>query len=432
MTRGRRLLAACGSGLVVVLGAPPASSAPASSAPAWSAPAWSAPASRASAPPAPPAASAASAAECEEGRTQYLTDTPDGLLRLGATRAWPLATGAGVTVAVVDSGVAAANAHFPGGVVLDGRSLVGGSPTTDRRLHGTAVAGIIAARPLGPRSGVVGLAKDARILPVKVVADERDPDEGPDADAAVLAEAVRWAASAGASVVNVSLSTSRDDPRLRAAVREATARGALVVASAGTAGPEDALPVTGPRFPAAYPEVLGVAAVDGDDVAVDTSVRGAHVDVAAPGVDVLTTFGTWGDCYLGADGSTSYATAYVSAAAALVAQRFPHETPAQWAHRLQATAARERRDARDDAVGWGVVQPVEALTAVLDAGVAGPLPPGAQARPSVATPIRRLEVTEVADPQVVDRRVVLWVAVVGASVLLGLSLLRLFRRPPAA
>ena len=97
---------------------------------------------------------------------------------------------------------------------------------------------------------------------------------------------------------------------------------------------------------------------------------------------MLTTFGAWGDCYLGDDaGSTSYATAYVSAAAALVAERFPSEGPDLWAHRLEATAARDRRDARDDAVGWGVVQPVEALTAVLDDALAGPLLPGASPAP---------------------------------------------------
>ncbi|WP_162254353.1 S8 family serine peptidase [Nostocoides sp. Soil756] len=387
---------------------------------------------RAGAPGVPAAAGALPTATgaCEEGRTQYVADTPAALIRLAATRAWPLATGRGVTVAVVDSGVAAANAHFPPGSVLPGRSYVGGSATTDTRLHGTAVAGIIAARPLPPRSGVQGLAKGATILPVKVVGDERS-DQGPDADAGTLAEAIVWAAGQGAKVINVSLSTTRDDPRLAAAVATATQRGALVVASAGTATAEDELPVTGVRYPAGYPDVLGVAATDADDVVAKTSVRGDHVDIAAPGVDVLTTFGAWGDCYLSADeGSTSYATGYVSAAAALLAQRFPAEGPRGWAHRLEATAARERRDARDDAVGWGLVQPVEALTAVLDAGVAGPLLPGATPTPTPAAVTRRVTVGEEPDPLAGDRRTVLWVAVAGTALLLGLALVRLQRRRP--
>lgn len=404
MSRGRRLLLACLPGALLALAAAPAAAAATGSAPA----------------PRLPAA----AADCEEGRTQYVPDTPAGLIRLAAPRAWPLATGAGVTVAVVDSGVASANAHFPDGVVLDGRSFVGGSASVDRRLHGTAIAGIIAARPLAPRSGVQGLARGARILPVKVVPDDRG--QGSDADAGTLAAGIEWAARQGASVINVSLSTPRDDPRLEAAVAEARRRGALVVASAGTRAEDD--PRTGLRYPAAYPGVLGVAATDGEDVATDTSVRGDHVDLAAPGVEVLTTFGAWGDCYLSPDGSTSYATAYVSAAAALVAQRFPAEGPAGWAHRLEATASRDRRDARGDALGWGLVQPVEALTSVLDAGLAGPLPPGATPRPTTSVAERRLEIAAVADPRAADRRQVLWVAVATTSLLLALALVRLARR----
>jgi subtilisin family serine protease len=123
---------------------------------------------------------------------------------------------------------------------------------------------------------------------------------------------------------------------------------------------------------------VAVAATDADDRVTHDSVHGPHVDLAAPGSDVLTTWGAWGDCYLSQDGeATSYATAYVSAAAALVAQRFPSEGPARWKQRLEATAARDRRDVRDDTAGWGVVQPAEALTAVIDDGIAGPLAPSA-------------------------------------------------------
>ena len=374
----------------------------------------------------PAAALPAAGEPCEEGRTLYVTDTPAGLIRLGARKAWTLATGRGVTVGVVDSGVAR-NAHFPAGSVLDGTSVVGGSARTDGRLHGTAVAGIIAARSLGTTSGVEGLAPDARILPVKVVPDEQQAQDGPDTDAGTLAEGITYAVDHGARVVNVSLSTGTDDARLRAAVAHARARKVLVVASAGNTT-QDA-PVRAPRYPAAYPGVLGVAATDASDRATATSVRGTHVDVAAPGVQVLTTYGAWGDCYLDSDaGSTSYATAYVSAAAALLAQRFPAEGPDLWAHRLEVTAARDRRDARDDAVGWGVVQPVEALTAVLDAGMAGPPLPGSTPQPRATVATTRLAVADVPDPAAADRRQVLWVAVAAGTALLGLALVRLARR----
>jgi len=374
-----------------------------------------------------PAGSASAAQPCEEGRTRYVKDTPAALVRLGARTAWGLATGRGVVVAVVDTGVADANAHFPDGVLLAGRSFAGGSARTDPRAHGTAVAGIIAARPLGDRSGVEGLAPQARILPVKVVPDEQTTAEGEVAIGA-LADGIRYAARSGADVVNVSLSTTTDDPRLRAAVRDATRQGALLVASAGNRRTAQDR-ADGPRYPAAYPEVVAVAATDADDRVTDDSVHGAHVDLAAPGRDVLTAWGAWGDCYLSQDGeSTSYATAYVSAAAALVAQRFPHDGPAGWRQRLEATAARDRRDARDDVTGWGVVQPVEALTAVLDEGIAGPVPPGATPRPSASSGTTLVAVGTVTDPLVADRRQVLWVGIAVGTVVLGLALLRLVRR----
>ena len=388
-------------------------------------PGWATPAAVA-APGVPTAAQA-----CEEGRTRYVEDTPAALVRLGARRAWGLATGRGVVVAVVDTGVADANAHFPDGVLLPGRSFAGGSPRQDPRAHGTAVAGIVAARPLGDRSGVEGLAPQARILPVKVVPDEQGTDDG-EVGVGALADGIRYAARSGADVVNVSLSTTSDDPRLRAAVRYATEHGALVVASAGNRRTAQDR-ADGPRYPAAYPEVVAVAATDADDRVTDDSVHGAHVDLAAPGRDVLTAWAAWGDCYLSQDGeSTSYATAYVSGAAALVVQRFPHDGPAEWKQRLEATAARERRDARDDVTGWGVVQPVEALTTVLDDGVAGPPAPGATPRTVAAAGTAVVEVGSVADPLVGDRRQVLWVGIALGAAVLGLALLRLVRRRPTA
>ena len=366
---------------------------------------------------------------CEEGRTRYVKDTPAALLRLGARKAWTMATGQGVVVAVVDSGVADANAHFPEGVLLPGRSFAGGSPRADERTHGTAVAGIIAARPLGDRSGVEGLAPRARILPVKVVPDDLREEDG-DVSVGALADGIRYAARQGADVVNVSLSTGRDDPRLRAAVRYATGTGALVVASAGNRRTaEDS--ADGPRYPAAYPEVVAVAATDANDLVTEDSVHGAHVDLAAPGRDVLTTWGPWGDCYLSQDGeSTSYATAYVSGAAALVVQRFPKDGPAAWKHRLEATAARERRDARDDAAGWGVVQPVEALTSVLDDRLAGPVAPGARPRPTRTPGTTTVALATDSDPLAADRRQVLWAGIAVGSTVLGLWLVRLLRRRP--
>lgn len=417
MSRPRSVLTAVLAAATLGALAVPAAAAPGPATASW----------RSLARPAP--ALPLAAEPCEDGRTRYVQDTPAALVRLGARKARTMATGQGVVVAVVDSGVADANAHFPDGVLLPGRSFVGGSPREDERAHGTAVAGIIAARPLGDRSGVEGLAPRARILPVKVVPDDQREEDG-EVGVAALADGIRYAAQQGADVINVSLSTGRDDPRLRSAVRFATGEGSLVVASAGNRRTAQDT-ADGPRYPAAYQEVVAVAATDADDVVTDDSVHGPHVDLAAPGRDVLTTWGAWGDCYLSRDGeSTSYATAYVSAAAALVVQRFPKDGPAAWKHRLEATAARDRRDARDDAAGWGVVQPVEALTSVLDARIAGPVAPGARPRPSEASGTTTVALAVESDPLAPDRRQVLWAGIAVGSAVLGLALVRLLRRRP--
>lgn len=313
---------------------------------------------------------------CTPGTPTLVADRPTALAQLGADGAWQLATGAGVTVAVVDSGVAAGNVHLTGAVV-PGIDLVGGTDgRVDVDAHGTAVAGVVAARPVSG-SGLVGLAPDATILPVRVYVDRSEESVeaglGPRDDR--LAEGIRAAADAGAQVINVSLSSPVDDPALADAVGYATGRGALVVASAGNR-PDGAQGSSAPRYPAAYPEVLAVTAVDARSAPTDDVEHGPHVDLVAPGQSVLTTFLGDADCVLTQDeASSSYATAYASAAAALVAQRYPDETPAQWAHRLTVTAARPLAAERSDDLGWGVVRPWAALTFVDDGSAAGPASP---------------------------------------------------------
>ncbi len=377
-----------------------------------------------------PAAGPAAAAECSVNSVQYVQDAPLALQRLNAKYAWTLATGRGVVVAVVDSGVNARNRHFDGALVK-GTSLVPKlKATEDDAGHGTAIAGQIAARKV-PGSGVIGLAPDARIMAVQVFydADEesRAAGVGPRPDR--IAAGIRYAADHGAKVINVSLSTPTDDGRLRAATRYATDKGALVVASAGnrTTAEDKA---DGARYPAAYPEVLAVAAADTSDSVTDDSIHGAHVDVSAPGTEILTTFHAAGDCLLSQEGeSTSFATAYASAAAALLVQRFPDAGPAQWKHRLEVTASRPQRDRRDDLAGWGLIQPYEALTAIADASVGGPNLPGQPTREPVAQVVRPIDLTQSRDPHAPERTAALWWSLGGTSAVLGLALAGLLRRP---
>lgn len=308
------------------------------------------------------------------------------LSELQSEAAWATTRGDGVTVAVVDSGVGA-NPHLDG-AVLDGVNLVpdgaDAAGRSDAYGHGTAIAGQIAARRIAG-SGVEGLAPAARILPVRVFAGTSDEQvaAGWGPSTARMSEGIRYAADRGAQIISVAMSTRDADAGLADAVSYATARGSLVVASAGNR--DQTLSVerdaaAGARYPAGFAEALGVSASDGTGVVTDASVSGAHVDVAAPGQLVPTTSAAGGDCVYAPDApATSYAVGYAAAAAALVAAARPDESPAQWAYRLMATAVRADPDRRDDAAGWGVVQPADAMTLIPGSGIRGPQSPFAGA-----------------------------------------------------
>lgn len=312
--------------------------------------------------------------ECAPGVEHFIAETPSVISRLGMVDAWELSRGR-VLVAVVDSGVAASNAHLvdavePGADFVD---------STDGRVddsgHGTAIAGQIAARPVDG-SGLVGLAPDARILPVRVYADSSDEairaGRGPQTSR--TAKGIRWAADRGAVIIAVPSSTSSDDPELRAAVEYATAMGSLVVASAGNA--QTAQQAEAVHFPAGYPQALSVTAVDAQGLPAESVVHGTHVEVAAPGSQVLTTFLGSGDCLFAPSTPTSsYATGYVAAIAALVAFAYPTESPAQWEYRLTVTALRPTPSERTKTLGWGIVAPREALNFTNDGTAVGPVNP---------------------------------------------------------
>ncbi|MDQ1176648.1 subtilisin family serine protease [Microbacterium sp. SORGH_AS 421] len=109
------------------------------------------------------------------------------------------------------------------------------------------------------------------------------------------------------------------------------------------------------------------------------------MSLSAPGQAVASSWPLGGDCVVGADEpATSWATAYVSAAAALVASAHPTETPAQWAYRLEATAVRAQPDTRSNISGWGVVQPYDAIVMVPGTGLRGPKSPFVAASPSAS------------------------------------------------
>lgn len=318
---------------------------------------------------------------CSADKPQLIPTQTSIINQLGLRNAWKISEGGGVTIGIVDSGVQATNAHFSGGALLTGMDLTGEADgRTDTYGHGTIVAGLIGARTI-QGSGLTGVAPAAKLLPIRVYRDTeketQDAGNGPRIDR--MAQGITAAAKAGARIIVVAQSTPNGTPVLQAAVADATKAGALVVASAGT-NSEDT--ITAPRYPAAYPEVLSVGAINPDGSHASNNAQGETIDITAPGSNVLSAFSGGGDCIFSAETpATSYSAAYVGGIAALVASAHPKETPAQWKYRLTATALRPNPSEHSPLDGWGVVAPSAALTLDLDTMIPGP------PRPDGKTPI---------------------------------------------
>jgi membrane-anchored mycosin MYCP len=274
---------------------------------------------------------AAPACAVPAASTIVAAEAPWAQRRFGLGRLAGVADGAGVIIAVLDSGVDVANPQL-NGAVSAGLDLLdpGGDGRLDCVGHGTAVASIIAARQRDGR-GLIGVAPAATILPIRV-SERTDTDgTGRTAPTAAVAAALRTAVDRGARVINLSLTTDHDDPALREAVRQAAARDVVIVAAAGNRR-ESGNPRT---YPAAYDGVIGVGAIAADGTAIAQSQAGDYVDLVAPGADILAAARGGGYAtYAG----TSFAAAFVSGAAALVRQYYPRLSAADVARRLTATA----------------------------------------------------------------------------------------------
>ncbi|MDG4765071.1 S8 family serine peptidase [Solwaraspora sp. WMMD406] len=313
--------------------------------------------------------------QCVSGSRIVATSLPWAQRRFAPTRVWPLSTGDGVLVAVVDSGVSRQSTALTGAVASGARVAGAGAPDVDCDGHGTFVAGVIAARPQ-PGSAFVGLAPAARILPVRVTDDEGT------VTVARLAAGIRAAVDAGAKIVTVSLVLSESSRSLHDAVRYATARGALVVAAADIESDDDVI-----GYPAAYPEVLAVGAVHSDGVRAGYSAAGGNLGVVAPGADV-TSVGVSGPGHL-VGGGSGVAAGFVSATAALTLAYRPGLSPAQLARRIKTTADRPGREVPDSEYGYGVVDPYAAVSTLLPQEWSGPAtnPVSPPAPPYVSLPV---------------------------------------------
>ncbi|MFF6981108.1 type VII secretion-associated serine protease mycosin [Streptomyces sp. NPDC008343] len=316
---------------------------------------------------APLAPTATAADQCTFPGKTY-EGRPWALQRVLLDELWKQSKGKGVRVAVIDTGVDVKNRQLAPAVDVkkgrnflppnlkddQGNKIERGSEDgiTDVVGHGTKVAGIIAARP-AKGSGVVGLAPEATIIPIQ----QNDAEGHGDTDS--LAKAINYAANeAKADVINISQDTVNPitaTSTLKGAVDNALAKNIVIVASAGNDGLDGNVKKT---YPASYDGVLAVASSDRNNERAAFSQSGDFVDVAAPGVDMVSTVPRGGHC---ADNGTSFSAPYVTGVAALIKAKHPDWTQKQITAQIMQTAERSI-PGHDRLVGWGIVDPVRALT----------------------------------------------------------------------
>ncbi|MCF1511524.1 type VII secretion-associated serine protease mycosin [Streptomyces glomeratus] len=292
-------------------------------------------------------------------------------------KVWSESEGQGVTVAVVDTGVDGSHPDLTG-QVLEGKDFTGkgGGVHSDFTGHGTGMASLIAGHGHGAdgSSGVIGLARKAKILPVRAgTGNEFDDNQ--------WAQGVRYAVDHGASVINLSFGDSLARPGSEGAkaIKYAQEHDAVVVASAGNDGAGQL------EYPAKLPGVISVGAVDNNLTLWENSNYGTGLTLTAPGVKLVQADPTESSGYAEGTG-TSDATAYVSATAALIRAKYPNLTAGQVINRLIKSATFLNHDVKkapDEEYGYGIIRPYKALTMDIPAGPKeGPL---AQASPSTST-----------------------------------------------
>lgn len=304
----------------------------------------------------------------------------------GITKAWEVSKGAGVKVAIIDSGIDAQHPDLKGSVVggydasgsgqPDGQKSVGSKPE-----HGTLVATMLAGRghqpasaspspspgPAVPPDGIMGVAPEAQLLSVSTWLGSANPSGKSDQDQ--IPEAVRWAVDNGAKVINISLgSTTPQWPQSwDAAFLYAEQKDVVIVAAAGNRVGGN----TQVGAPATIPGVLTVAGLDRKNVAsVDASSQGISIGVAAPAENLLG--GLPGGGYAEWAG-TSGSTPIVAGVAALIRSKWPDMSAEQVINRIVSTAKDAGAPGKDPLYGYGILNAEAALKADVPEATVNPL-----------------------------------------------------------
>jgi len=287
-----------------------------------------------------------------------------GVADINAPTSWQSGlTGKGVNIAIIDTG---AGPHSDL-LIAGGTNVINGSTTTsyaDDNGHGTHVAGIIAAE--GLNGGVEGVAPGASIYAVKAL------DSTGSGYTSDIISGIDWAINNKMNIVSMSLGSATSDTTLQSAVDTAYSDGLLIVAAAGNDG-NTAGTGTNTEYPANYSSVIAVGAVDSNNNRAYFSSTGSKVEVAAPGVNVESTY--LNNSYETMSG-TSMATPFVSGDLALLKQEYPSDTNVQLRQLLDSSVKDLGIAGRDSLYGFGLIQsPTTATTPVVVPPVATPTTP---------------------------------------------------------
>jgi type VII secretion-associated serine protease mycosin len=312
---------------------------------------------------------AAAPADSVRDQQQWVLDM------LAVPSAWSVTEGANVTVAVIDSGVNPDVSDLDGAVTTgsDFTDLNTSSSNPHWGQHGTWMASIIAGRGNGDDDGIIGVAPEAKILSIRVIPDMNDPgykkyDSDPEVQIQKeLAEGITEAVQHHVQVISMSIGYSAPSGAVRAALQDAYDHGIVLVASAGNSGDNDEQHTRGGEhgwapvsFPAEYPGVLSVGAVNMDKQPTSFSSGNLSVKVAAPG-EAVPAQGRNG-LYYTVNG-TSPACALVAGVAALIKSKYPSITPAQVTEALTTTAKQPMAGGGYNVLtGFGIVNAYAALT----------------------------------------------------------------------
>ena len=270
------------------------------------------------------------------------------LPKIQAPTAWDNSQGAGVTVAILDSGVDATHPDLAGQVIAGWNSADSTTNTSDISGHGTKVAGSAAATA-NNGIGVAGVAGAARIMPVRVT----NSSDG-SAYFSAIASGLTWAADHGAQVANISYDMLTTSSSVSSAAQYMNSKGGVVVVAAGNTGTD--------RGYSDSPYMISVSATDSGDVKASWSSFGYHVDVAAPGVGIWTT--TNGGGY-GAVNGTSFASPVTAGVVALMKAANPSLSPATLEQVLENTATDLGGAGWDTSYGYGRVNAAAAVQSAL-------------------------------------------------------------------